>query len=79
LNVLDQPGHPHLNAGAVYSMVMVAMGASYSSLIVTLRDKKLIRKRTEGLSLTLIMLCLVGSLYQALKDPGTIPTILGLI
>ena len=78
LKVLQQPGHPHLEAGAVYSMVMVAMGASYSSLIVTLRDKKLIRKRTEGLSLTAIMVCLVGSLYQALRDPGTIAMILGI-
>ena len=78
LNLLQRPGHPHLEAGAVYGMVMVAMGASYSSLIVTLRDKKLIRKRTEGLSLTVIMACLVGSLYQALRDPGTIAMIMGL-
>ena len=60
LNLLQRLGHPHLEAGAVYAMIMVAMGASYSSLIVTLRDKKLIRKRTEGLSLTAIMVCLSG-------------------
>jgi len=78
LNLLQQPGHPHLAAGAVYGMIMVAMGASYSSFIVTLRDKKLISKRTEGLSLTAILLCLVGSLYQALRDPGTVSMILGM-
>ena len=78
LNLLQRPGHPHLEAGAVYGMVMVATGASYSSLIVTLCDKKRIRKRTEGLSLTAIMACLVGSLYQALRDPGTISMIMGM-
>jgi hypothetical protein len=79
LNLLQQhPGHAHLKGGAVYGMIMVAMGASYSSLIVTLRDKKLIRKRTEGLGLTAVMLCLVGSLYQAMRDPGTVAMIMGM-
>jgi hypothetical protein len=78
LEILETGCHPHLQTGAVYSMIMVAMGASYSSLIVTLRDKKLISKKKEGLSLTVVMLCLVGSLYQAMKDPGTIVAILGL-
>lgn len=78
LNLLQRPGHPHLEAGAVYGMIMVAMGASYSSLIVTLRDKKLIRKSTEGLSLTAVMVCLVGSLYQAMRDPGTVAMIMGM-
>lgn len=78
LNLLQRPGHPHLQAGAVYGMVMVAMGASYSSLIVTLRDKKLIKKSTEGFCLTAVLLALVGSLYQAMRDPGTIAMILGM-
>jgi hypothetical protein len=77
LNLLKRPGHPHLQTGAVYGMVMVAMGASYSSLVVTLRDKRLIRKQTEGLCLTILMMCLIGSLYQAMRDPGTIAMILG--
>eukprot|EP00797_Seminavis_robusta_P020589 Sro315_g115350.1 n/a (203) ;mRNA; r:53416-54024 len=78
LNLLQQPGHLHLKGGAVYAMIMVAMGASYSSLIVTLRDKKLIGKKTEGWSLTAVMVCLIGSLYQAMRDPGTIPLIMGM-
>lgn len=76
LKLLQSERFPHLEAGAVYGMVMVAMGASYSSLIVTLRDKKLIRKRTEGLSLTAVMVCLLGSLYQALRDPGAIAALI---
>lgn len=44
------------------------MGASYSSVVVTLPFKKLIGKRTEGVSLTIVMLCLIGSLFQALRD-----------
>jgi hypothetical protein len=78
LNVLQDGRYPHLQSGAVYSMVAVAMGASYSSLVVTLRDKKLIGKSAEGVSLTIIMSCLSGSLYQALKDPGVITALLGL-
>jgi hypothetical protein len=79
LDLLQQhPGHAHLKGGGVYGMIMVAMGASYSSLIVTLRDKKLIRKSTEGLGLTAVMLCLVGSLYQAMRDPGTVAMIMGM-
>lgn len=78
LNLLHDGQYPHLQAGAVYSMVAVAMGASYSSLVVTLRDKKLIGKSTEGVSLTIIMLCLIGSLYQALRDPGVIVALLGM-
>jgi hypothetical protein len=78
LNVLQDGKYPHLQSGAVYSMVAVAMGASYSSLVVTLRDKKLIGKGTEGVSLTIIMLCLIGSLYQALKDPNVIAALLGM-
>lgn len=79
LDLLQQhPGHAHLQGGAVYGMIMVAMGASYSSFIVTLRDKKLIRKSTEGLGLTAVMLCLVGSLFQAMRDPGTVAMLLGM-
>ncbi|KAL3920341.1 MAG: hypothetical protein SGILL_003313 [Bacillariaceae sp.] len=78
LDILQTGCHAHLQAGAVYSMIMVSMGASYSSLIVTLRDKKLIGKKTEGLCLTAVMLCLIGSLVQAMRDQGTIAALLGL-
>lgn len=79
LQLLVQDGtFPHLQSGAVYSMIMVAMGASYSSLVVTLRDKKLISKTAEGLSLTGILVALVWSLYQALRDPGVIVALLGM-
>ena len=72
LQLLQRPGHPHLHGGAVYANIMVAMGASYSSLMVTLRDKKLIGKKTEMGSLTAIMLAVAASLYQSLRDPGTV-------
>jgi hypothetical protein len=78
LNLLRDGRFPHLQSGAVYSMIMVAMGASYSSLVVTLRDKKLISKSTEGSALTVILVCLIASLYQALRDPGVIAALLGL-
>lgn len=78
LQLLQRPGHPHLHGGAVYANIMVAMGASYSSLVVTLRDKKLIGKATEMGSLTAIMLAVAGSLYQSLRDPGTISMFFGL-
>ncbi|KAG7358569.1 hypothetical protein IV203_015158 [Nitzschia inconspicua] len=78
LNLLQDGRFPHLQTGAVYSMVVVAMGASYSSLVVTLRDKKLISKSTEGFALTVVMASLIASLCQALRDPGVIPALLGL-
>lgn len=77
LQLLTIPGHPHLASGAVYSTAISAMGASYSSLIVTLRDKKLISKQLEGSLLISIGLCVIGSLFQALRDPGTIPMLMG--
>jgi hypothetical protein len=79
LQLLQRPGLDHLGGGSVYAMTMAAIGASYSSLIVTLRDKKLIGKQAEGTSLTVVGLRVAGSLYQALKNPGTIPKILGLM
>ena len=50
---IDQmTGQPGLNASIVYLQVMTSLAASYASLFVTLRDKKLIGKQQELAGIT---------------------------